>query len=389
MGYAELVVDGALAGQYFVTRLQGHDRRELVPDRSPFVVGDCEPSRGGVFGRLVSGEHRAVLDTDFGFGADDPFAHFLKDYRAMMAVPIYTSGQPEWVVMLATDPEDFSALPLEDSLLTSNLVGAVIDSMRAARKLEEANGLIQKEIERIARIQRSLLPAEDPSIPGLEVTFRVEAYDRAGGDLVDFDQVHEDLFGILVADASGHGISAAVVAAMLSAILHTYPTRATPRHTHDLGEIGDVLTFANRHLCDKRIEDSFVTAFLASWRPSTRTFEFSRAGHPPPMWWRQGRREVVEIKDAAGVPLGILSDQSYPTARVRLEPGDVVLMYSDGIGEAADPSGEQFGEARLAAALAPGGSPREVLARIDAAVEEFTRSARPGDDRTVVILRAT
>lgn len=385
--YAEVALDGAGEGRYFVTRLCRHDGTECVPDRSPFEVGTCESSAGGLFGRIAAAAQHAVFDPDVRVGADDPFAAHLIGYRAMMAAPIYTAGQPEWCVLLAEDASYFEGLTLEDYMLRCNLVGAIIESMRVTERLVAAQQQITAEIERIARIQRALLPVENPVVKGLDVAFRVSSYDRAGGDLVDFDGIHEDAFGIIVADASGHGISAAVVAAMLSAIMHAYPTSHMTTEIPEMGEVGRVMEFANRHLCEKRIEDSFVTAFVAGWRPSTRALEYSRSGHPPPMLRRARTGEVEEIADSAGLPLGIMDDSRYTSRRIVLEPGDVLVIYTDGISEAANASGEQFGEARLAEVVRAGGDPWAMLSRIEAAVAAFTGLAPVGDDRTLVVLR--
>jgi len=387
LGYAELVLDGTAPGQYFLTRFRRHDDVEVVPNRSPFLVGDCVPSQGGLFGRLAASPHRARVDTNLRVSADDPFAAALIGYTAMAAVPIYTAGQPEWVALLAEKADVFDGLPLEDLLLRSNLVGAVIESMATTQRLVEVQHQIQSEIDRIAKIQRALLPSAAPDIAGLEVAFKVSSYDRAGGDLVDFERLHDDAFGLIVADASGHGISAAVVAAMLSAIISAYPSTSVANFQSPVGEIARVMTFANVHLCEKRIEDNFVTAFIAGWRPSVRSLEYSRAGHPPPMLLSARSGEVTEIKDAAGVPIGIFPDSQYTSNRITLDPGDILLIYTDGIAEAANPTGEQFGESRLAEALRPGGTPAEILERIEYAVNTFTTPTPPGDDRTLLVLK--
>lgn len=412
VAFLEVVTDNCSAGAFRLTRFRDPDGRELVPDRSPFLSDGCPAHTGGLIADLVWGaeyvrrvELPPVSDTD-------PLADLLAGYRAAIVSPIYTAGRPEWIVLLARDPAALAPIRLDDVLQRANLVGAVVTAMTSAARLADAQHHIQQEVERIAEIQRSLLPPTPVTgTAGLEVAFRVDSYDRAGGDLVDFADLGPDGWAFLIADASGHGPSAAVVAAMLTAILRTFPdpgepeyARATaasrasvatgganPEHPGNRdrqgqGEVGDALVFANRHLCEKNIDCSFVTAVMGVWDARTRTLEYARAGHPLPML-RHADGTVTELSDAAGVPLGIIDDSTYPSARTSLAPGDLLLLYSDGIIEAKNSAGELFGTERLARALAQATSPNDALQRVTAAVQLFAANTPPDDDRTLLALQ--
>lgn len=388
--YIEVVIDGAGQGEYRVARLRHEDGVEAItPMRAPFDASGLDGVRGGLLGSVIGGDHRAQIRSAISVTADDPLGADLARYRSLAAIPIYTAGQPEWVVLLNSEPDHFRDLPLDDLMLRGNLVGAILESMKVACRLREAQARIQEEVDRIAEIQRALLPASAPEVPGLEVAFEVTSFDRAGGDLVDFGEPGADEWGFIVADASGHGPSAAVVAAMLTAIVRVLPEGADQDEEHGIRAVDSVeaaMEFANRHLCQKRIERSFVTACLGTWSHATRTMRLARAGHPLPML-RRASGEVVEFTEGGGIPLGIFADAKYPATTHVLSPGDLLLFYSDGILEAASPAGELFGTDRLAVALGPASSPGDALDRVRRAVEAFTANAAPSDDRSMLVLK--
>src|SRR5258706_12987619 len=151
--------------------------------------------------------------------------------RSLAAVPVLDPKMPiNWIVLLHPDPGHFGVQELEQHILRANLMGAVSKGLWVSQQLEAANQQIAREIEQIARIQRTLLPAQLPQIPGLAIAAYYETFDRAGGDLYDFARLEgdpttrdDDRWAILIADASGHGPAAATVCAIVHAILHAYP----------------------------------------------------------------------------------------------------------------------------------------------------------------------
>ena len=166
---------------------------------------------------------------------------------------------------------------------------------------------------------RSLLPEQVPDIPGLEIRAAYETFDRVGGDLYDFQPLSlsgselrndpNQPWAILISDASGHGPSAAVVAAMLHAILHAYPT--VPNGP------AEILRHANDQLAKKRIESSFITAFLMFYDPVSRKLTYSCAGHPPPLLKVSlGPGPVKELLCDDGIPLGIMEGAQIGRAHV-------------------------------------------------------------------------
>jgi sigma-B regulation protein RsbU (phosphoserine phosphatase) len=391
--YIGLSTAGLDAGHYRVVRHMTDDGRELV---AALDFGEAElrlPVRaGGFLGRVCqssSPQLFAALDE----AADPVLGDALAGMCCGMAVPMYEDGEvTRWAILLEREPDAFDADDLEQFLLRANLITVTLRNIHAAAEVRAAHERTQKEIDQIARIQRALLPAELPTIPGLRLAASYAAYDRAGGDLYAF---HEGLrepdadesapvpgWAILIGDVSGHGPAAAVVMAMLHSILHAFPGRPTGP--------ADVLSFANRHLCAKQIDDAFVTAFLAFYDPNTRRMSYAAAGHPPPLWRKpqpDGGVIIDTLDGGRSLPLGIAADAAYTEAAITLAPGQTLALYTDGIPETRCPTGEFFGTDGLTAALrACSGGARCLVDTLDRTLRAHESGARPTDDQTLVAI---
>lgn len=387
-----LSVRGLERGQFRILRLMGQDGVEHIPPADDLLTEDHLPIHsGGLIGQTVNSPtpklaHHVDLTTQ------PELANVLGVYRSMLAVPIFLDGQPaQWLLLLHTDADHFSVEELEFAMLRGNLLGALLDSRRTAQGLDDARQRLRAEVARIAHIQKALLPDHVPDIPGLRTEVSYRTFDTAGGDLYDFLPLARSLndppdshapWGILIADASGHGPSAAVVMAMLHSIIHAYPqTPAGP---------AEMLLHANAHLCAKRIEQVFVTAFLALYDPNTRVLHYARAGHPPPVVKSPAStgRPLLRLDDAGGVPLGVLPDAEYDQARITLEPGQTLVLYTDGITESRGPTGEFFGVNGIERALTTcTGEPDCVIAWINSVLNAHEGGLQPTDDQTLVAIQ--
>jgi sigma-B regulation protein RsbU (phosphoserine phosphatase) len=394
-GYVSLSVRGLRPGEYKITGFlndigSGDDDDPLNVD--PWRDWHKMPVyTGGFFGEIIGNAYPELVHNFF-LKNDPVFGDRLAGFGSMMAIPLFDQGEPlNWSITLRREPEGISIKELEDAILRSNLGGATVKNVIVNRQLREANQYKEREIEQIARIQRALLPEKLPEIPGVRIAANYQTFDTAGGDMYDFvllnqpikgisDQPTESL-GMLIADASGHGPAAAVVSAMLNAILYAYPSSAQGP--------GDVLRFANRHLAAKRLEGMFVTAFLAGYHPPTRTLGYACAGHNPPLLKNPGSGgEVRRIDDVGGVPLGVLDDVEYQTGRLVMQPGQTLVLYTDGIVEAMNPQREMFGVEGIERALhACSGEPDCVINSITTALREHEAGIRPADDQTIVAVK--
>ena len=389
-GFVQLSTRGLEPGQYRIARMKAHDDAELVEFNGFQKLPDGPVYSGGVLGQAIA--DGPVILSDLEWENDPDVGHHLAGYRSLMATPIYNNDFGfDWVMILAPEPRAFEEEHLEEMVIRSNLMGSMISSMVANRRLQEANARIHREIEAIGHIQRTLLPEELPSIPGLNIAASYRTFDRAGGDLYDVARVGSGIchcpesadtrYGILIGDVSGHGPAAAVVMAMFHAILHAYPHRpAGP---------GEVLTYCNQHLCAKRIDHSFITAFLAFYEPATRKLVYARAGHNPPLLKDFPHRGAPMHLDAVGeLPLGILPDAVYHEAEVTLEPGQTLILYTDGISEARRPGGNMFGiEGIEASLIACTGAPECAIHHINEALAAHQADMRPDDDQTIVVMQ--
>jgi sigma-B regulation protein RsbU (phosphoserine phosphatase) len=224
-----------------------------------------------------------------------------------------------------------------------------------------------------------------PRLPGFELATFYQTSARAGGDYYDFFPLDGGQWGLFIADVAGHGTPAAVLMAITHAIAHSQPGTHTPPSVL-LGYLNDQLARSYTR------EGSFVTAFYATLDPSTRMLTYARAGHNPPLLVRGGR--VLSLDQQGALPLGILEQQAYGQATVRLEPGDLLLLYTDGITEAMSPrqacgSRDLFGVERLDALLLDCGaaSAEGCVAAVRSAVTAFSANAPPTDDQTLIAIR--
>lgn len=391
-GYISLSTRNLRPGQYRITRLLVENAAQKIHLADPWsVVASLPIHTGGFLGEIIRSAYPEVIH-HLNIQDDPVIGNALADYRAMMAIPLFDNGEPlNWSIQLSKDPEAFTEVELENAILRANLVGGTVKNTLVSKQLREANDRIRSEMENIARIQKALLPQDLPKIPGLTIATSYEAFDTAGGDLYDFRVFNDRLVGVtdkpqdilvmLIADAAGHGPAAAVVSAMLNAILYAYPASADGPAA--------VLDHANRHLCAKRLEGIFVTAFMAAYHPPTRTLVYARAGHNPPLIKNAGQGGAVRrLEDIGGIPLGIVSDTNYVNGSIVLEPGQTLVLYTDGITEAMNSNREMFGVKGIEDALEQcTGEPACVVNSINAALKEHQGSVRPGDDQTIVAIK--
>lgn len=391
-GYISLSTRNLPPGQYRITRILVDNVVSKIHTADPWsVIATLPVHSGGFLGEIIRSAYPEIIH-HLNVKDDPVIGNALADYKAMMAIPLFDNGEPlNWSIQLSKDPEAFTAAELENAILRANLVGGTVKNTLISKQLREANVRNRQELEHIARIQKALLPQTLPQIPGLTIATSYEAFDTAGGDLYDFRVFNDRLVGVtdkpeeilvmLIADAAGHGPAAAVVSAMLNAILYAYPASADGPAA--------VLDHANLHLYSKGLEGIFVTAFMAAYHPPTRTLVYARAGHNPPLIKTAGSGGAVRrLEDIGGIPLGIIPDTNYENGSIVLEPGQTLVLYTDGITEAMNPDRTMFGVKGIEDALEKcTGEPACVVNSINDALKEHQQGARPGDDQTIVAVK--
>ena len=196
---------------------------------------------------------------------------------------------------------------------------------------------INSELEMARKIQLAILPHETPKITGLEIAARFVPMGSVAGDFYDFIVVDEKHVGILIADATGHGLPAALIASMLQMALAAQFAHASSPSA--------VLAGLNHALCGK-FTTHFVTAAYIFLDMERRIMKYGGAGHPPLLLWRASTR-VAEELEKNGLVLGLFADASYDEIEATMQFGDRVVPYTDGILEASNPSGEMYGAERF------------------------------------------
>jgi phosphoserine phosphatase RsbU/P len=198
-----------------------------------------------------------------------------------------------------------------------------------ARQLSHINN----EMEMARQIQLSILPQRTPKINGLEIASRYIPMNSVAGDFYDFILVDEKHVGILVADVSGHGLPAALIASMLKVALSAQSAQAS--------DPARVLAGLNQSLCGKFI-NQFATAVYVFVDMEKSSISYAGAGHPPLLLWRTSSESASEVLDN-GLPLGLLPGGAYSASEIPIEVGDKVVLYTDGIPETRSPSEQEFG----------------------------------------------
>jgi serine phosphatase RsbU (regulator of sigma subunit) len=251
------------------------------------------------------------------------------------------------------------------------------------QKRVETMEYIEGDLKRAQSRQFHMLPIEPEQDAIVEVAVAYRPADAIGGDFIDFYQLPGNRFGASIGDVSGHGVEAAILMGMAKKTLRI--------RARESATVREAMEKANQDLHEDLKSTAFVTAFMATIDRTSRTMVYARAGHPPPILRRAGG--VIATLDAKGLPLGVDSGVRFngnlEEYEVDLVPGDVIVMYTDGVVEAGVAGGE-FGEQRLqdAIKLVPESAPVErVLQAILRSLDAFLAGAPQDDDVTMIGLK--
>ena len=220
-----------------------------------------------------------------------------------------------------------------------------------------------------------------PAVSGILIAAGNRPTRQVGGDFYDVYPLPDGRVAFCVADVAGKGIPAALLVSTVHACIHLLVEAGAT-------DLTGLVARVNRHLARFSSTRKFVTLFLAVYDPSDRSLRYVNAGHNPGIWLSGSGTSLLP---SGGVPIGMFETAVQVESRVELAPGDLVVLYSDGITEAADAKDEEFGMDRLTGLLEEGRAlpPNVLKDRIFAAVESFTRGVAQYDDQTVLVARPT
>ena len=265
--------------------------------------------------------------------------------------------------------------PVDDELLTMDYTATVCLGHYSEEELRQ----LESELEMSQMVQRALLPQQVPSIPGLNVAAFSRPAQIVGGDYFDFVPFMDGGHGFVMADVSGHGVSAGMLMTSLQTAFHTLvPAAESPL---------DVLERIN-HLYMHNINfTTFVTIFFGKLDMVNHIFTYANAGHNSAYLLRADGQE--ELLHPTGPAIGLMEGFLVHTEQVQLEPGDTLVLYTDGVTEASDPRGVQLGLDGLAKVVREntGVTSEQLIQRILRAVNSYTDGIQPVDDTTLVIAR--
>jgi serine phosphatase RsbU (regulator of sigma subunit)/predicted ester cyclase len=256
----------------------------------------------------------------------------------------------------------------------SNLRGQLLEQERIERER------VDQELRVARRIQQASLPDEVPELEGWQISPYYQPAREVGGDFYDFHLLSEGRLGLVVGDATGKGVPAALVMSTTCGMLQAVS------QTLDSSSPGEVLSRVNETLLARIPQNMFVTCFYAILEPESASLSYANAGHDLPYLHRcSGTAEELR---ATGMPLGLMPEMGYEEKQTTLEAGEAALFYSDGLVEAHDPKGEMFGFPRLQELVAGHGEERSLG---DFLLEELYSFVGEGweqeDDITLLTLR--
>jgi sigma-B regulation protein RsbU (phosphoserine phosphatase) len=299
--------------------------------------------------------------------------------RSELAIPMIHKGTVIGVLDVESPQLNyFTSDHIQALSILAAQLAVSLENARLYEKVARDEARMERELLAAQRIQGALLrpvPAEDY---GVDLAARILSAREVCGDLYDFLRYGPTRLGFALGDVSGKGSAAALYGAVAIGILRSMaPLKLFP---------AELLRQLNQLICERRIEGRFMTMCFSTWGKTTRKLRVANAGQTQPLLLRGGHCEQLNL---VGFPLGIFDDVTYEEWSVILDPGDILVFHSDGLSEATDPQGSQFGARRLAeliegnAALQAG----ELADRLIGEVQQFTQGAPLQDDRTLVVMK--
>ena len=331
----------------------------------------------------VMRDKESLLVADTRLHADLRESHTIvqQGVLSFIAVPLQTQDRAIGLIYLDSHNllRQFTEEDLTLLTVMANIAAIRIENERLA-EVEQAEILMKKELEQAAEIQRNLLPRSAPPVNGLELAAFSYPCRSVGGDYFDYLRMPGGKLGIIVGDVAGKGMAAALLMSSLQARVQVL--------TEEPADVATLIARLNASVSRTCPGNRFVTFFLCVLDPSTGELSYTNAGHNPPYLVRAATGEVEQLT-VGGPVLGILQMAKYQSAALRMETGDVLVMFSDGITEAQSPTGEEYGEERLLAALEPiWRQPAAAISQaIGESVEQFMGTAPAADDITLVVAR--
>lgn len=312
---------------------------------------------------------------------EGPLRRRLEEARLVLVVPLRAGTGLEGILALGerASGTPFSEEDREFALSLARQAAVALENSRLERlRLEKRRR--DEELRTAREIQRSLLPAARPGLPGFEIAAESRPCFEVGGDAYDWIPLGQGRLALVVADVSGKGTPASLLMASVHAYLRALAGSVAP---------GELVARLNRFLFESTQPSRFVTLFYAELDAAARRLAYVNAGHVPP--YRVGADGARGRLPGGGPALGLLEDACFAAGEVELQPGDVLAIVTDGVTEAESPDGREFGDEGVLASLRSrsGAGAAASLAGLVADVGAWAGAAGCADDLTAMVLTAT
>lgn len=272
----------------------------------------------------------------------------------------------------------------ETARIRTDTLRREIGQMETAARRKES---MEKDIRGAAERQQILLPSPPRDFRGVEVSILYKPSEAISGDFYDFVKTRTGAYAFVIGDVSGHGVHAGILMGVAKKVLHI--------RLAEMDTPAAAICKANADLYEDLKLRSFVTAFVAVFDPADSSWTMFRAGHNPAMWCSPKGEPGVHSVEPPGLMLGVAVGERFSAgltpARIVSQPGDTVMIYSDGVVEAMNSADEQFGEERLKEVLGRRATrgPADVIKRLESGLDDFVKGRPFEDDATVVAIRVT
>ena len=306
--------------------------------------------------------------------------------RALLAVPLRLSGRMTGMLAVTHNEPGRQWMPNEIQLLTivANSSASVLEQARLRaesverQRLEELNRRMEQELKQARDIQMGLVPRWPLKAGGWEAAGRIEPARIVGGDAFNYYALPDGRVAVAIADVSGKGVPAALLMSSVQASLRAFCDGRWP--------IPDAMSHLNRSVARAARNGKFITLFYAELDLELGRLRYSNAGHNYPMLRRADGS--IELLKTGGLPLGLFEDTAFAQGETSFRSGDALLLYSDGVSEALDPAGAEFGEERLERLWKEHGArpTGEVLDLLLDELGHFRAAASQSDDITLVVV---
>ena len=311
----------------------------------------------------------------------------LQHIKAHLFVQLRTKEQLVGILSLGLRRGQFQYSPADKEVLMSVAaqLALVIENARLAERMV-AEERLRRELALAAEVQRRLLPAQPPEGVAVDLAGFCQPARGVGGDYYDFITFDDQQLGIAIADVAGKGIAAAL---LMSTVQATLRSLSADKAQTKSGSLADMVATLNRLLCNSTGGANYVTFFYAQYDQMTQRLAYVNAGHNPPFFFRANHTGDFRQLSSGGMFVGMFEHCSYEQEIVQMQPGDVLIAFTDGLSEAQNVRGDEFGESRIKEALAASAqlSVNEIRDEIVRRVKAWGAGAPQYDDLTFVVMK--